>query len=214
MFVSLGRHTPHVGSLPRTRKESCVCFPDPGGGFRERRSPAPVVPAQQQRTCNYKAMAGNARAVIGNKYPPSNCGTHLAVGVVEVSSSFKITSSHRENHYLHHQRYPPELTRNSSPITHSHLTIMGSLQNGDGQYQGLGQDFTKQVIASMGSETNPRLREILTSFIQHIHDFAREVDLTTDEWMMGVNMINWAGQMSNDRRNEGQLLCDVIGLES
>ncbi|GKT87582.1 catechol dioxygenase [Colletotrichum tofieldiae] len=27
-------------------------------------------------------------------------------------------------------------------------------------------------------------------------------------------MINWAGQMSNDRRNEGQLLCDVIGLES
>ncbi|OHF00739.1 dioxygenase [Colletotrichum orchidophilum] len=91
---------------------------------------------------------------------------------------------------------------------------MGSLQNGDGQYQGLGQDFTKEVIASMGSETNPRLREILASFIQHIHDFAREVDLTTDEWMMGVNMINWAGQMSNDRRNEGQLLCDVIGLES
>ncbi|GJC83535.1 catechol 1,2-dioxygenase [Colletotrichum liriopes] len=91
---------------------------------------------------------------------------------------------------------------------------MGSLQKGDGQYQGLGQDFTKHVIASMGKETNPRLREVLTSFIQHIHDFAREVDLTTDEWMAGVNMINWAGQMSNDRRNEGQLLCDVIGLES
>ncbi|KAJ0278993.1 hypothetical protein COL940_006968 [Colletotrichum noveboracense] len=88
---------------------------------------------------------------------------------------------------------------------------MGSLQNKD---VGLGQDFTKQVIASMGKETDPRLRVILTSFIQHIHDFAREVDLTTDEWMMGVNMINWAGQMSNDRRNEGQLLCDVIGLES
>ncbi|WQF82282.1 Putative intradiol ring-cleavage dioxygenase, catechol dioxygenase [Colletotrichum destructivum] len=91
---------------------------------------------------------------------------------------------------------------------------MGSLQNGDGQHQGLGQDFTKQVIASMGKETDPRLRQVLASFIQHIHDFAREVDLTTDEWMAGVNMINWAGQMSNDRRNEGQLLCDVIGLES
>ncbi|KAL0941530.1 catechol dioxygenase [Colletotrichum truncatum] len=91
---------------------------------------------------------------------------------------------------------------------------MGSLQNGDGQYQGLGQDFTKHVIASMGEDTNPRLRQILASFIQHIHDFAREVDLTTDEWMAGVQMINWAGQMSNDRRNEGQLLCDVIGLES
>ncbi|GJD04474.1 dioxygenase [Colletotrichum higginsianum] len=91
---------------------------------------------------------------------------------------------------------------------------MGLLQNGDGQHQGLGQDFTKQVIASMGKETDPRLRQVLASFIQHIHDFAREVDLTTDEWMAGVNLINWAGQMSNDRRNEGQLLCDVIGLES
>ncbi|KAF6793709.1 dioxygenase [Colletotrichum sojae] len=91
---------------------------------------------------------------------------------------------------------------------------MGSLQNGDGQYQGLGQDFTNQVIASMGKDTNPRLRQVLTALIQHVHDFAREVDLTTDEWMAGVQMINWAGQMSNDRRNEGQLLCDVIGLES
>lgn len=27
-------------------------------------------------------------------------------------------------------------------------------------------------------------------------------------------MINWAGQMSDNKRNEGQLLCDVIGLES
>ncbi|KAK2060836.1 dioxygenase [Colletotrichum caudatum] len=91
---------------------------------------------------------------------------------------------------------------------------MGSIQEGEGQAQGLGQDFTKQVIASMGKDTNPRLRQVLSSFIQHIHDFAREVDLTTDEWMAGVNMINWAGQMSTDRRNEGQLLCDVIGLES
>ncbi|KAK2028576.1 dioxygenase [Colletotrichum zoysiae] len=91
---------------------------------------------------------------------------------------------------------------------------MGSLQKEDGQAQGLGQDFTKQVIASMGEGTDPRLRQVLSSFIQHIHDFAREVDLTLDEWMAGVNMINWAGQMSTDRRNEGQLLCDVIGLES
>ena len=42
----------------------------------------------------------------------------------------------------------------------------------------------------------------------------RDIDLTVDEWLAGVNFINQAGQMSNDRRNEGQLLCDVIGLES
>lgn len=78
----------------------------------------------------------------------------------------------------------------------------------------MGKTFTENVINSMGPKTSPRLREVMTSLIRHVHDFAREVDLTVDEWMAGVNMINWAGQMSNDRRNEGQLLCDVIGLES
>ncbi len=54
----------------------------------------------------------------------------------------------------------------------------------------------------------------MTALIQHVHDFAREVNLTTDEYMAGVSLLNWAGQMSTDRRNEGQLVTDVIGLES
>lgn len=83
--------------------------------------------------------------------------------------------------------------------------------NGAGRYD---PNFTRHVIESMGPNTSPRLRKVMTSLIKHVHDFAREVDLTVDEWMAGVNMINRAGQMSNDRRNEGQLLCDVIGLES
>lgn len=78
----------------------------------------------------------------------------------------------------------------------------------------LGPEFTQQVIDSMGPNTPPRLREVMTSFIRHMHQFATEVQLTSDEWMLGVNMINWGGQMSNEKRNEGQLMCDVIGLES
>lgn len=83
--------------------------------------------------------------------------------------------------------------------------------NGAGRYN---PDFTQHVIASMGPATSPRLRKVMTSLIKHVHDFAREVDLTVDEWMAGVEMINRAGRMSDDKRNEGQLLCDVIGLES
>ncbi|KAF5024572.1 hypothetical protein F66182_3335 [Fusarium sp. NRRL 66182] len=90
----------------------------------------------------------------------------------------------------------------------------GGSANGAPKEEGLGQAFTDQVIASFGPKTDPRLREVMASFIQHMHDFARETQLTCDEWMNAVNMINWAGQMSNDRRNEGQLMCDVIGLES
>jgi catechol 1,2-dioxygenase len=75
-------------------------------------------------------------------------------------------------------------------------------------------DFTASVLKATGPNANPRSAEVIGSLITHLHDFAREVNLTVEEWMTGVNMINRAGQMSNERRNEGQLLCDVIGLES
>jgi catechol 1,2-dioxygenase len=74
--------------------------------------------------------------------------------------------------------------------------------------------FTDRVINAMGPKTSPRLRQLMSGLIRHVHDFARENELTVDEWMAGVQMINWAGQMSDHKRNEGQLLCDVIGLES
>ncbi|KAE8143879.1 Intradiol ring-cleavage dioxygenase [Aspergillus pseudotamarii] len=75
-------------------------------------------------------------------------------------------------------------------------------------------NFTNNVINAMGPKTSPRLRQLMTGLIKHVHDFARENELTVDEWMAGVKLLNWAGQMSDDKRNEGQLLCDVIGLES
>ena len=75
-------------------------------------------------------------------------------------------------------------------------------------------NFTQNVINAMGLKTSPRMREVMTSLITHLHDFAREVELTVDEWTEGVQLLNWAGQMSNEKRNEGQLVCDVVGLES
>ena len=75
-------------------------------------------------------------------------------------------------------------------------------------------NFTQHVIDATGPKATPRMRQVMSSLIKHVHDFARETELTVDEWMAGVEMINWAGKMSDDKRNEGQLLCDVIGLES
>jgi len=90
---------------------------------------------------------------------------------------------------------------------------MGSI-NIDSKDAAAPNAFTENVINSMGPKTSPRLRTVMTALIRHVHDFAREVDLTVEEWMAGVELMNWAGQMSTDRRNEGQLVCDVIGLES
>lgn len=78
----------------------------------------------------------------------------------------------------------------------------------------LDPNFTQTVISATGLRASPRMRKVMTSLIQHLHDFARENEITVDEWMAGVELINEAGRMSTDRRNEGQLVCDVLGLES
>lgn len=75
-------------------------------------------------------------------------------------------------------------------------------------------NFTDNVVSAMGDNVNPRFRQLMSSLIRHVHDFARDNELTVDEWMAGVQLLNWAGQMSDAKRNEGQLVCDVIGLES
>lgn len=74
--------------------------------------------------------------------------------------------------------------------------------------------FTPSVINGMGPKTPERARVVLGSLIKHIHEFAREVELTSAEWMLGVEFINSIGQISTPIRNEGHRICDVIGLES
>jgi catechol 1,2-dioxygenase len=74
--------------------------------------------------------------------------------------------------------------------------------------------FTNHVINAMSPETPERARVILTSLIRHLHSFARDVQLLSPEWLLGVNTLNRAGQMSDDQRNEGILVSDVVGLEA
>ena len=42
--------------------------------------------------------------------------------------------------------------------------------------------ITQAVLASMSQCGDERLRTIMTSLVQHLHSFAREVKLTEDEW--------------------------------
>lgn len=82
------------------------------------------------------------------------------------------------------------------------------------QYKGhCGDEFTAAVINSMGPKASLRVRKVVGSLIQYLHKFARENEVTVSEWMAAVEMMNLAGQMSNERRNETQLVCDVLGLE-
>ena len=50
--------------------------------------------------------------------------------------------------------------------------------------------LTDKVIAATGPNAHPRLAQIMPSLIRHLHDFAREVDLTVDEWTAGVELVS------------------------
>lgn len=104
--------------------------------------------------------------------------------------------------------------RHCRPIDKMATNDNTSSPNGVATTSRFDPEFTQKVIEATGPKATPRTRKVMASLIRHVHDFARENELTVDEWMAGVEMMNRAGRMSDDKRNEGQLLCDVIGLES
>ncbi len=77
----------------------------------------------------------------------------------------------------------------------------------------LNQDnITEAVIARLAGTPDPRLKEVMTSLVQHLHAFAREVRLTEAEWFEGISFLTATGHMCDDKRQEFILLSDVLGL--
>src|SRR5678815_3770690 len=72
--------------------------------------------------------------------------------------------------------------------------------------------LTADVVAAFANTPDPRLREIMQALVRHLHAFAREVDLTADEWMAGIRFLTETGQISTEKRPEFILLSDTLGL--
>jgi hypothetical protein len=49
--------------------------------------------------------------------------------------------------------------------------------------------FTDAVIAATGPKANARLAQVMPSLLRHLHDFARENEITVDEWTAAVEMV-------------------------
>ena len=71
---------------------------------------------------------------------------------------------------------------------------------------------TREVLAQMAGTPDGRLREVMAAAVRHLHDFAREVDLTPDEWLAGIAFLTAVGQACTPYRQEFILLSDVLGL--
>ncbi|MEU2745851.1 intradiol ring-cleavage dioxygenase [Streptomyces collinus] len=75
-----------------------------------------------------------------------------------------------------------------------------------------GAGITEQVLASLRGTADPRLGELLTGLVRHLHDFARETRLTQEEWERAIAFLTATGQACTDTRQEFILLSDVLGL--
>jgi catechol 1,2-dioxygenase len=76
------------------------------------------------------------------------------------------------------------------------------------------EEVTTAVLEVMQQTTDPRLREILVAFIEHLHSFIRTVRLTEDEFREATNMINEIGQASDEKHNEAVLMAGSLGVSS
>jgi hydroxyquinol 1,2-dioxygenase len=68
------------------------------------------------------------------------------------------------------------------------------------------------VLARMGQGTDPRLREVMTAAVNHLHAFVKEVRPSHEEWLAAIQFLTRTGQMCNDWRQEYILLSDTLGV--
>jgi len=74
------------------------------------------------------------------------------------------------------------------------------------------QELTDEVVARFDATPDDRLRTIMQALVRHLHAFAREVRLTDDEWMAGIQFLTATGHITDDVRQEFILLSDTLGM--
>ncbi len=74
--------------------------------------------------------------------------------------------------------------------------------------------LTDAVLDVMKRTPDPRLREIMTSLITHLHAFVRETRLTEREFQDGCAIIAELGHRTTDTHNEVVLMAGSLGVSS
>ena len=76
------------------------------------------------------------------------------------------------------------------------------------------ETVTDVALEQMASTPDPRFKEIMAAAVRHLHAFAREVNLTPQEWLEGIRFFTAVGQQCTSYRQEFVLLSDVLGLSA
>ena len=76
------------------------------------------------------------------------------------------------------------------------------------------ETITDAVLEQMATTSDPRLKEIMTAAVKHLHAFARDVNLAPAEWLKGIEFMTAVGKMCSAERQEFILLSDTLGLSA
>ena len=74
------------------------------------------------------------------------------------------------------------------------------------------QTLMEAVIKRVGATPDPRLRQIMTGLVKHLHGFVRDVRPSWEELLAGLQFLTAVGQKSDDKRQEFMLLSDALGV--
>ena len=74
------------------------------------------------------------------------------------------------------------------------------------------KNITAAVVDRFQNTPDPRLKQIMTSLVRHLHDFVRDVELTEAEWATAIDFLTRTGHLCTDRRQEFILLSDTLGV--
>ena len=72
--------------------------------------------------------------------------------------------------------------------------------------------LTDEVLATYKATPDPRLREVMTKLVGHLHAFIKDAKPSFEEWMQGVEFLTKVGQACAPSRQEFILLSDVLGV--
>ena len=68
------------------------------------------------------------------------------------------------------------------------------------------------VISRIAADTDPRLRQIVSVLVKHLHAAVKELEPSQDEWLQAIQFLTATGHKCDDWRQEFILLSDVLGV--
>ena len=73
-------------------------------------------------------------------------------------------------------------------------------------------DSAEVVTGRNANAKDERLRQIMDVVIRHLHEAAKEIEPTQEEWFKAIQFLTATGHMCDDWRQEFILLSDVLGV--